>query len=83
MDYKKSLVMNLRRDFDTVVKLNDDLFDCKCCTNVPGVVPTVEERLSELNDCINRLAFVVGVPFSCVFGLFWACLWLGLKIARL
>lgn len=67
MDYKKSLVMNLRRDFDTVVKLNDDLFDCKCCTNVPGVVPTVEERLSELNDRINRLAFVVGVPYSVPF----------------
>ena len=67
MDYKKSLVMNLRRDFDTVLKLNDECLDYKCCTNVPGIVPTVEERLSELNNRINQLAFAVGVPYSVPF----------------
>ena len=67
MDYKKSLVMTYRRDFDTVVKPNDDCSDCKCCTNVPGIVPTVEERLGELNCRINQLAFAVGVPFSVPF----------------
>ena len=67
MDYKKSLVMNLRRDFDTMVERNDDFSGCECCTNVPGLAPTVEERLSELNNRINQLAFAVGVPYSVPF----------------
>ena len=67
MDYNRSLVMSLRRDFDEVVKLKDGLFDYGCCTNVPGLVPTVEERLSEIGNRINELALAVGVPHSVPF----------------
>lgn len=66
MDYKKSLVMNLRHDFDTTVKTNNYMYvnnEEKAITPAP----TIKEQLSELSNRINQLAYIIGVPYAVIF----------------
>lgn len=60
MKNEKNFISNYQRDFDAVVKPQEESFP-QFATNAP-TMPSVEERLCELSERINLLAMFVGVP---------------------
>ena len=63
MNDEKSLISRYRSDFNDVKRFCKTI-SVKECFEEPAVhVPTVEERLNEMNERINNLALTVGVPY--------------------